>query len=218
MAPLFVLIVVTGTLRAVGAAGMHRLRSWPTALRGGLAAMFVVTGGSHFVGMREDLISMIPPALPEPGLLVTITGVLELAGAIGLLWRRTVPWAAGGLTALLVAMFPANVYAALEGLTLAGAPAMPLLPRTLLQVVFLAATLTVLAAHLRAAAGFTPRARSSPAHGEHGSGHLLTRPWVHRLTPPQPYRSPRPSSVSALDRTHLTPPTPHREGSTMSLD
>ena len=57
---LFVLIVVTVTLRAVGAAGMHRLRGWPTALRGGLAAMFVVTGGSHFVGMREDLISMVP--------------------------------------------------------------------------------------------------------------------------------------------------------------
>ena len=47
-------------------------------------------------------------------------------------------------------MFPANVYAAIEGLTLGGAPAMPLLPRTLLQVVFLAATLTVLTAHLRA--------------------------------------------------------------------
>ena len=47
-------------------------------------------------------------------------------------------------------MFPANVYAALAGLTLGGAPAMALLPRTLLQLVFLAATLTVLAAHLRA--------------------------------------------------------------------
>lgn len=149
MTPLIVLVVVTLALRAAGAAGVTRLRSWPSALRGGLAAMFVVTGGSHFVGMREDLISMVPPALPAPGLLVTVTGVLELAGAVGLLWRRTAPWAAGGLTALLVAMFPANVHAALEGLTLGGAPAMPLLPRALLQMVFLAATLTVLAAHLR---------------------------------------------------------------------
>ena len=61
----------------------------------------------------------------------------------------TAPWAAAGLSVLLVAMFPANVYAALEGLTLGGAPAMALLPRTLLQVVFLAATLTVLFPHLR---------------------------------------------------------------------
>jgi uncharacterized membrane protein len=149
MTPLIVLVVVTVALRATGAAGVRRLRSWPIALRGGLAAMFVVTGGSHFVGMREDLISMVPPALPAPGLLVTVTGVLELAGAAGLLWRRTAPWAAAGLAALLVAMFPANVYAALAALTLDGSPAMALLPRTLLQVAFLAATLTVLAPHVR---------------------------------------------------------------------
>ena len=149
MAPLLVLVVVTVALRAAGSAGVHRLRSWPVALRGGLAAMFVVTGMSHFVGMREDLISMVPPAMPEPGLLVTITGVLELAGAAGLLWRPTLPWAAGGLAALLVVMFPANVYAALAGLTIGGSPAMALLPRTLLQVVFLAATLAVLVAEVR---------------------------------------------------------------------
>ena len=149
MTPLIVLVVVTAALRAAGAAGVRRLQSWPSALRGGLAAMFVVTGVSHFVGMREDLISMIPPTLPAPGLLVSITGVLELAGAAGLLWRRTAPWAAAGLTVLLLAMFPANVYAALAGLTLDGAPAMALLPRTLLQVVFLAATLAVLVPHLQ---------------------------------------------------------------------
>jgi uncharacterized membrane protein len=163
MTPLVVLVVVTVALRAAGAAGVRRLRSWPLALRGGLAAMFVVTGASHFVGLREDLINMVPPALPEPALLVTITGVLELAGAAGLLWRRTVPWAAAGLTALLIAMFPANVYAALEGLTLNGSPAMPLIPRTLLQMVFLAATLTVLAWHVR-------RRRTASAAGALAAG------------------------------------------------
>ena len=149
MAPLIVLVLVTLPLLAGGAAGVRQLRLWPVALRGGLAAMFVVTGVSHFVGLRQDLINMIPPALPAPGLLVTVTGVLELAGAAGLLWWRTAPWAAGGLSALLVAMFPANVYAAVERLTLGGAPATPLLPRTLMQLVFLAATLTVLAHHMR---------------------------------------------------------------------
>jgi uncharacterized membrane protein len=148
MVPLVVLLAATLILLAVGAAGVRRLKPWPVALRGGLAAMFVVTGVSHFVGMREDLIAMVPPALPAAGLLVTLTGVLELAGAVGLLVPRTVAWAAGGLAALLVAMFPANVYAAVEGLTLGGAPAMALVPRTLLQVVFLAATLVVLVAYI----------------------------------------------------------------------
>lgn len=149
MAPLVVLTTVTLLLLAAGAAGVRRLRPWPVALRGGLAAMFTLTGLSHFVGMRADLISMVPPGLPEPALLVTVTGILELAGAAGLLWRPTAPWAAAGLSALLVAMFPANVYAAVAGLTLDGEPAMALLPRTLLQVLFLGATLTVLVWHVR---------------------------------------------------------------------
>jgi uncharacterized membrane protein len=106
--------------------------------------MFTLTGVVHFVYMREELIAMVPPALPAPGLLVTVTGVLELAGAAGLLLPRIAPWAAGGLSLLLVAMFPANVHAALEG------TGTPLLPRTLMQVLFLAATLAVVAHHVRA--------------------------------------------------------------------
>jgi uncharacterized membrane protein len=122
--PLIALVGVTLALRIAGAAGVRRLRSWPVALRGGLATMFVLTGMAHFIGLRAELISMVPPALPNPGLLVTTTGLLELAGAVGLLLPRTAPWAAGGLTALLV-------------------------PRTLMQLVFLAATVTVLASHVR---------------------------------------------------------------------
>lgn len=141
MEPLIALVAVTLTLLLAGAVGIPRLRPWPVALRGGLAAMFTMTGIAHFVGMRAELISMVPPALPAPGLLVTITGLLELAGAAGLLLRPTARWAAGGLAALLIAMFPANVYAAVEGL--ATEPAEALLPRTLIQLVFLAATLAV---------------------------------------------------------------------------
>lgn len=143
MVPLVALVVVTLVLLGVG-----RLRSWHwvVAVRGGLAAMFTLTGGAHFIGMREELISMVPPALPAPGLLVTITGVLELAAVVGLLWRPTAPWAAAGLTALLLAMFPANVHKALgENVPWDD----QLLPRTLMQVVFLAATVSVVLHRLR---------------------------------------------------------------------
>lgn len=144
MIPLIVLITVTLVLRVIGAAGVGWLRDWPAALRGGLSAMFFVTGLSHFVGMRGDLIAMVPPSLPQPDLLVTITGLLELAGAAGLLLNRTAPWAASGLAALLVVMFPANIYAALEGITVGGDPAMAVGPRTLLQLAYLGAALVVL--------------------------------------------------------------------------
>jgi uncharacterized membrane protein len=142
--PLITLIVVTAVLLGLGALGVRAVASWPVAVRGGLAAMFTLTGVAHFVGMRQELIAMVPPALPAPGLLVTITGVLELAGVVGLLLPRTAPWAAGGLSVLLVVMFPANIHAALEG------TGTPLVPRTLMQVLFLAATLAVVAHHVRA--------------------------------------------------------------------
>jgi uncharacterized membrane protein len=143
MAPLITLLAVTLLLRLAGTLGVKPLRSWRVSLRGGLAAMLVLTGTAHFNGMREDLINMVPPALPYPGLLVTLTGVLELAAALGLLHRRTAPWAGAGLTLLLVVMFPANVYAAVAGIDFGGEPATALLPRTLMQLVFIAAAAAV---------------------------------------------------------------------------
>lgn len=147
MAPLIILVTVTLVLFVAGAAGIRWLRPWPVAVRGGLAAMFVATGVAHFVGMRAELIKMVPPGLPAPDLLITATGILELMGAVGLIWTRTAPWAAGGLSALLVAMFPANIYAALENLS--PAPEDRLLPRSAMQVVFLTATLAVAGYSLR---------------------------------------------------------------------
>ena len=147
MAPLIALVVVTSLLLFAGKLGVAVLSSLPVALRGGLAVMFVLTGGAHFIGLREELIAMVPPFLPAPGLLVTVTGVLELVAAAALLWERTAGWSALGLTAMLVAMFPANVHKALNG-------PVPwddqLVPRTLMQVVFLAATVTVARHYLKA--------------------------------------------------------------------
>ncbi|MFV2196698.1 DoxX family membrane protein [Nocardiopsis sp. LOL_012] len=154
MEPLITLATVTLLLRAAGALGVRALRAWPVALRGGLAAMFALTGTVHFVGMRGELVAMVPPALPAPGLLVTATGVLELAGAAGLLWPRTARWAAVGLAALLVAMLPANVHLALTGTDLA--PHQELLPRTAMQVLFLAAAATVALTAPRRLRGATP--------------------------------------------------------------
>ena len=140
MAPLIALVSGWLVLRMVGLLGVDALDGWQPALRGGLALMFVVTGLAHFSAKRRgSLIAMVPPQLPRAPLLVTITGVLELAGAVGLLLPPTAPIAAICLALLLLAMFPANVSAARRQLKIADRPVTPLVPRTLLQVLFLAA-------------------------------------------------------------------------------
>ena len=147
MAPLIILVVVTFVLLVAGWFGVRWLRPWPVAVRGGLVAMFTATGLAHFVGMRAELVAMVPPALPAPQLLVTVTGVLELIGAAGLLWRRSAGLAAAGLGLMLIGMFPANVYKALTD----SAPAWEdrLIPRTVLQVIFLGAVACVVWQHFR---------------------------------------------------------------------
>ena len=136
MAPLVVMAVAWTVARTIGFA-----RSWPAAdsltgaLRLALAAMFLFTAASHFhPRTRRDLIRMVPTSLPSPSLLVTLTGFFELTGAIGLLVPSTAAAASSGLIALLVAMFPANVHAAREGLVIAGRRASPLMWRLPLQL------------------------------------------------------------------------------------
>lgn len=141
MEPLIALVATGATLAIIGAAGVRSLRPLANPLRFGLAVMFAMTGTAHFVGRRDELIRMVPPALPNAALLVTLTGVAELVAVGGLLHRRTAATTAAGLCVLLVAMYPANVYAAHEHLS--DALADRLVPRTAMELVFLAATTTV---------------------------------------------------------------------------
>jgi uncharacterized membrane protein len=144
MVPIITLTAATLLARLTGALGVDAL-DWQTSLRIGLAAMFLITGIVHFVpAFRDDMIRMIPERLPQPAALVALTGVLELAGAAGLLIPATAPAAAICLALLLAAMFPANVSAARRGIPLAGKPATPLGIRTAEQILFIG--LAVLAA------------------------------------------------------------------------
>jgi uncharacterized membrane protein len=127
MAPLIALVAGSLLARLAGLLGADAFDDWRAALRVGLALMFVLTGLAHFSPKRRaDLVAMVPPALPRPDLLVTVTGVLELVGAAGLLVPATAPWAAAGSALLMLAMFPANVSAARRRLTLGGRPVTPL--------------------------------------------------------------------------------------------
>lgn len=101
--------------------------------------MFLLTSSAHWGKRRPDLIRMVPATFPRPDLIISITGVLEILGAIGLLIPATASVASACLAVLLIAMFPANVRAARQNLTIGGTPATALPLRTLLQVLFIAA-------------------------------------------------------------------------------
>jgi uncharacterized membrane protein len=112
MAVIVALVLGTVGARLVGWLGVDYVNSWPQAVAVGLAAMFLMTGVAHFVSpLRRDMIAIVPPRLPAPGLLVTTTGVLELVGAAGLLYPPTRVAAAVCLFVLMLVMFPANIYA-----------------------------------------------------------------------------------------------------------
>jgi uncharacterized membrane protein len=111
-----------------GARGWHRLF---------LAALFIVAGTSHFL-FPEPFVRIVPPFLPAPFTLVYLSGFFEIAGGLGLL-SGVARLAAYGLIALLVAVFPANVYMALEPARAGAAAVSPLLLwlRLPLQVVLI---------------------------------------------------------------------------------
>lgn len=141
MAPLILMGVAWVAFRLAGTAGfLAAASSWAGALRFALATMFVFTGVAHFIPRgRMEMVQMVPPRLPRPDLLVSLTGILELLGAAGLLIPGLVRASAYALIALLVAMFPANVRAARLHLMVVGRPAMPLSMRLPLQLFWIGA-------------------------------------------------------------------------------
>ena len=102
-----------------------------------LALFFLTAGLLHF--LRPDgFVRIVPPYLPNPLLLVHLSGAAEIAGALGLLVPATRRWAAWGLVALLLAVFPANVYMLQTGGAGLSVPEWALWLRLPLQLVLIA--------------------------------------------------------------------------------
>jgi uncharacterized membrane protein len=139
MAPLLVLLGGWLLLRTAGRLGVEQLSSWRSAGRGAAAGMFMFTGATHFSPMKHDYVAMIPEPLPRDLRLIYLTGLLQIAGAVGLLIPPLRRVAGIGLAAQLVAMFPANAYAARQGIPFRGRPPTPLALRAPMQLAFIAA-------------------------------------------------------------------------------
>lgn len=74
-----------------------------------LAIFMIVAGTMHFVN-TEFYLKIVPPYLPLHKELVFISGVFEVLLGILLVVPQTSRKAAWGIVALLIAVFPANLY------------------------------------------------------------------------------------------------------------
>jgi uncharacterized membrane protein len=92
------------------------------ALRPVLSVLMVTMGVLHFTH-AATFVSVMPAWLPQPLLLVYVSGVFEIALGLMLSYAPTQVLAGWGLIALFVAVFPANINMALHpDLPLAGVP------------------------------------------------------------------------------------------------
>ena len=139
MAPFVILVIVSVLLRGIGWLGIGRFSSWEPSARSAVVVMFVFTGATHFSNMKYDYAAMVPEQLPDGLWTIYLTGALEIAGAVGLLVPRLRRTAGICLILLLVALFPANVNAALQDIPFRGESPMSLWLRAPTQLVFVAA-------------------------------------------------------------------------------
>ena len=77
------------------------------AFRIALSLLFMGMGILHFA-WPAPFARIIPPFLPNPRLLVAVSGIFEFLGGLGVLIQPTRRFAGYGLIALLLAVWPAN--------------------------------------------------------------------------------------------------------------
>ncbi len=78
-----------------------------------LAIAFILAGINHFISPAFYL-KMMPAFLPAQLFLIYLSGFFEIALGVLFLIPRFMHYAAWGIIALLIAVFPANIYMAMN--------------------------------------------------------------------------------------------------------
>lgn len=119
MTVFLIIIILAVLLYGAGKLGLNPLKSFQENARLATGLAFILTGVSHFL-FPETFLEMMPAFLPAPLFLIYLSGVFEILGGFGLLLSKTKRAAAVGLIVLLLAVFPANIYVALNNVQLGG--------------------------------------------------------------------------------------------------
>jgi uncharacterized membrane protein len=98
---------------------------------------FVAAGVNHFVH-PDFYLRIIPPALPAHGLINVVSGAAEIAIGVLIALPRTRTLGGWSAIALLVAVFPANIYLFTHQEIIPNVPPLLHLLRLPLQAVFIA--------------------------------------------------------------------------------
>lgn len=141
MVPFIALIVSFLLFRGLGLLGLNYLNDGHTSLQWAVVIMLLLSASAHWGRRRPDLVKMVPPAFPQKEWIITVTGILEIAGALGILVPALSLIASVCLVLLLIAMLPANIYAARNKLTIGGQPVPKLPVRIGIQLIFITAIL-----------------------------------------------------------------------------
>ena len=119
---------------------MHTLFNLPSGLLRnlnllGLSVFFIYFGVDHFIN-PDFYLSIMPPSFPMHLEAVYISGLFEILGGIGVRLSKTRKLAGWGLFALLIAVYPANIYMALTPEAFPDIPLSALYFRLVLQFLF----------------------------------------------------------------------------------
>jgi uncharacterized membrane protein len=129
------------TQKIIGNGSTEKVRDPKLGLPRMLALAFVflwffIGGIAHFAFTELEM-KIVPPWLPAHRELVLISGVFELAGAIGILFTRTRHIAGWGLILLTIAVTPANIFMLQNASQFPDVPYWALVARLPLQILLL---------------------------------------------------------------------------------
>jgi len=86
-----------------------------TGVRLALFVLYALAGTTHLAA-PAGFLAITPGWVPDPALVIMVTGLCEIAGAFGLLWSPTRRAAGLALAAYAICVYPANIHHALYGL------------------------------------------------------------------------------------------------------